>query len=153
VTISAPGAAEAPVVTATLLIGPARRPGELVIAEQVSGYQSLGVTSANASVAQTFVAPSGSISGIAVALSRSGNPAHAVMAVIRRTLNGPDLATVQLAGVVSVDYRAPSSMAGTFASPVAVIPGEIYLLVLSVPAADSANHYRWSVDTSNPYAE
>ena len=53
--------------------------------------------------------------------------------------------------MASGDYRNPSAVAATFPTPVAVIPGEPYLLVLSVPAASSAHHYRWSVDTRDPY--
>ena len=67
-------------------------------------------------------------------------------------MNGPHLATVRLGAVLSpADYRDPSAVAGTFSEPAAVIPGEPYLLVLSVPPANTAHHYRWSVDTGDPY--
>jgi hypothetical protein len=154
VTISAPGAAGSPqVVTATLVIGQPAPAGELVIAERATGYRSIGDTPITVSVAQAFVAPSASIRGLVVGLSRKGNPAHAITATLRRTLDGPDLATVQLSGVASIDYRSPSSVVATFPAPVAVIPGETYLLMLSVPVADSANCYRWSVDLKNPYPD
>ena len=153
VVISAPGAVGSPqVVAATLVIAPPGATRELVIADQASGYRALGDSSVTLSAAQTFLAPSASIQGIEVALSRIGSPAHDVTATIRRTLTGPDLASVRLAGgVVSADYRNPRPSRRTFPAPVAVIPGEPYLLVLSVPAASSAHHYRWSVDTRDPY--
>jgi hypothetical protein len=68
-------------------------------------------------------------------------------------VNGPPLATLQLGEVASADYRNPSAVAGTFTEPVAVVAGEPYLLVLSVPSANTSHHYRWSVDTSDPYRE
>jgi hypothetical protein len=154
VTIEAAGAAGSPqVITATLLIGQAPALGELIIAEHATGYRALGVTPTTLAAAQTFVAPSATIHGIAVALSRKGEPADPVTATIRRTLNGPDLASVQLPDVASIDYRNPSSVTGTFPEPVAVVPGESYLLMLGVPAASSADYYRWSVDTKNPYPD
>jgi hypothetical protein len=154
VTISAPGAAGSPqVVTATMLIDSPDAPREVIIAERASGYQPFGNASITLAAAQSFVAPSASIHGIVVALSREGSPAHAVTATIRRTLNGPDLATVQLPAVASVDYRNPSSVVGTFPAPVPVVPGETYLIVLGVPAANSGHHYRWSVDIRNPYPD
>ena len=33
------------------------------------------------------------------------------------------------------------------------VPGESYLLILRVPAADSSNFYRWSVDIEDPYPD
>jgi hypothetical protein len=50
---------------------------------------------------------------------------------------------VQLGEAPSADYRNPSAVAA----------GEPYLLVLSVPSANTTHHYRWSVDTSDPYPD
>jgi hypothetical protein len=154
VIVTAPGAAGSPqVVSATLLIGESSSTSELVIADRVSGYRAFGNHTLTLTTAQTFVAPSAAIHGIAVGLSRAGNPAHAVTASIRRTPTGPDLATVQLAAVTSTDFRAPSWMVGTFSAPVVTVAGDPYVLVLRVPAASSTQHYRWSVDTQNPYPD
>ena len=155
VIISAPGATGSPqVVTATLLIGGApTTPSELIIAERATGSRPLGNHVSTLVTSQTFVAPGTAIHGITVGLSRVGNPPHPVTAAIRRTANGPDLATVQLPAAASTDYRAPSSIVVAFPAPVVTIPGESYLLVLGVPAANNTNFYRWSVDMQNPYPD
>jgi hypothetical protein len=150
--IGAPGSAGHPqIIAATLRVGAPPPPTELIIADQASSYRAFGNAATALTTAQTFVATAGEIRAIAVGLSRAGSPAQEVTAAIRSAPNGPDLATVQLPAVASTDYRSPSWVVGTFPVPVVTTPGETYVLVLGVPAANKAHYHRWSVDSRNPY--
>lgn len=101
---------------------------------------------------QSFVAVHSQVSGVAVAVSRRGIPSELVVDLL-----GPESDLLASATVtppaLSTMTKSPTWVEVPFSSPVPVTPGALYRVVVKAKTPNTANHYYWAVDTTNPYPD
>ncbi|MDO8569401.1 MAG: putative Ig domain-containing protein [bacterium] len=141
----------------------------LTIASNPLATVNFARNNANKTVSQTFTASTDlPLQRIKVAMTNVRTPTQQITASIRETRMGPDLATASISFEIMLppppillpDADAANSTQSApvqygianFNSPISLVLGKQYFLVLTANVANSRNYYRVIVDNTNPYA-
>lgn len=125
----------------------------LVTTERADAYIDLGTYLSQRIQAQSFVALGANIQKVSVALAKLGIPWGEINLSLRDSLTGSDLfrTSIKPSQVKSVDVYNPTWVEIVLDSPLNVVQGKTYYLILT-SYGSASNAYRVSCNRQNPYS-
>lgn len=104
--------------------------------------------------AQTFTPATGqtNVSEAVLNLTKNSTPAGTYTLEVRATAAGLPTGAALGTATLGVASMATGDNTFVFSSPVSVVAGTVYALVLSNAGADVTNNYAWNYSAANPYS-